>query len=399
MQTIDSPATPETLGPTAPALLPDPPASATALSAPRFYDLVVVRRVPEGEDGVALSLRVPDDLVQRFAFQPGQYVCVRSRIHGVEQRRTYSVCSTPRHLAQRKELVLGIRALPGGIFSTWATRSLRVGDVLQCTSPAGQFVSTRPRARHRVGIVAGAGITPVLSILASTLQEQAQSRFTLVYGNRTVDSIMFHDALQDLKDLYPHRLTLLHILSRQSQEVALLQGRIDAAKVHALMLGLLPLASLDEVFVCGPPAMMAATRQALTTAGLPAHKLHCERFGSQDDAPSGAYAHDERVAERAGSGAPAAGNTCTLTLLLDGKTHVLQVSPEQRLLDAALAAGLDLPYACRAGVCCACRAKVLNGAASMDRNYGLEPQEIAQGFVLACQARCHGDVSISYDER
>jgi ring-1,2-phenylacetyl-CoA epoxidase subunit PaaE len=265
----------------------------------------------------------------------------------------------------------------------------------------GRFVVQRPRAIHRVGFAAGSGITPILSILATTLEQQPESKFTLVYGNRNMHSVMFNEALQDLKDRYTNRLTLIHIFSRQAQEVGLLEGRIDADKVRALTASLLPVASMDEVFICGPEAMIETTEQALRQAGLDAAQIHTERFTSplleslSPEARQTAVANHKHAANQGASS-----QAMPLTVVLDGKSHALHIRPEQYVLDVALAAGLDLPYSCKGGVCCTCRAKVLQGQASMDKNFSLEPWETAQGFVLSCQARCTGEaLTISYDER
>ena len=223
---------------------------------PRFHDLTLARISPEAAGSVALSLTIPPHLRETFAFQPGQYLTLRATINGADVRRSYSICSTRSHLTEQHELVVGIRPMEGGVFSNWAAHELKVGDTLAVMPPDGRFVSKRPRALHRVGFAAGSGITPILSIMASSLEEQPDSKFTLIYGNRSMASVMFNESLQDLKDLYPDRLTLIHILSRQAQESDLLEGRIDADKVRAIIDALLPVGSMDEVFICGPEVMI-----------------------------------------------------------------------------------------------------------------------------------------------
>ena len=364
--------------------------------APRFHNLRVSRLIPEAAGSVAVALHVPDELRERFEFTPGQFVTLRASIDGADVRRSYSICSTRKHLAAHQEIVVGIRPMEGGVFSNWAAHQLQAGQSLAVMPPDGRFVSRRPRALHRVGFAAGSGITPILSIMTSALEEQPQSKFTLVYGNRSTGSAMFNEALQDLKDRYPQRLTLIYILSRQAQEVDLLQGRIDAGKVRSLMTTLLPAASMDEVFVCGPEAMIEATVQALRDGGVPATQIHSERFSSPvlDALPA-----DARQAELDRPRAQSTG-TVALTVVLDGKSHVLRMRPDQHVLDVALAQGLDLPYSCKGGVCCTCRAKVLDGSVQMDKNFTLEPWETQQGFVLSCQARPTSDsLTVSYDER
>ena len=240
----------------------------------RFHDLRIARISPEAAGSVAIAFNVPDDLLARFDFQPGQYLTLRSQINGADVRRSYSICSTHSHLKRRRELVVGIRPMEGGVFSNWAAHSLKAGDTLSVMPPEGRFVSKRPRALHRVAFAAGSGITPILSIMASTLEDQPESKFTLVYGNRSMNSVMFNEALQDLKDRFADRLTLIHILSRQAQEVDLLQGRIDAAKVQHIIDTLLPVASMDEVFICGPEVMMRYAIQALEKRGVSRDRIH-----------------------------------------------------------------------------------------------------------------------------
>ena len=249
-------------------------------AAPRFHELSVARVNPEAAGSVAITLAIPSELRETFAFQPGQFLTLRTQIDGQDVRRSYSICCAQSRLVRDGELEIGIRPMDGGVFSNWAATRLKPGDTLAVMPPDGRFTSKRPRALHRVGFAAGSGITPILSIMASTLEDQPNSKFTLVYGNRRMDSVMFNEALQDLKDRYPDRLTLIHVLSRQAQEVDLLQGRIDGDKVRAIIATLLPVGSMDEVFICGPEAMIEATESALLEAGVPRERVHTERFTS-----------------------------------------------------------------------------------------------------------------------
>lgn len=361
------------------------------MSTPQFHDLTIRRVSAEAAGAIAVTLAVPEELRQTFAFEPGQFLTLRATVQGQDLRRSYSICSPRSRLTQQGELEVGIRQVDGGAFSSWAVASLKAGDVLRVMPPDGRFVVKRPRALHRVGFAAGSGITPILSIMASTLEEQPASKFTLVYGNRRMSSVMFNEALQDLKDRYPDRLTLIHILSRQAQEVDLLQGRIDGAKVQAIIDALLPVGSMDEVFICGPEAMIDATQAALLAAGVPERQVHTERFstGAAPVAPS--------QAATAPKGPSAA---VQLAVIVDGKTHELGMAASDHVLDAALEAGLDLPYSCKGGVCCTCRGRVIEGRVHMDRNFTLEAWEMDKGFVLTCQARPLTDrVVVSYDER
>src|SRR5574343_2110337 len=245
----------------------------------RFHDLTISRVTPEAAGAVAISLAVPAELREAFDFAPGQFLTVRANIDGADVRRSYSI-SSPRSRLAQGELELGIRPVEGGVFSNWAASQLKAGDTLRVMPPEGRFTVQKQRAIHRVGFAAGSGITPILSILATTLEEQPESKFTLVYGNRRMDSVMFNEALQDLKDRYPSRLTLIHILSRQAQEVPLLEGRIDADKVRSIVATLLPARSMDEVFICGPEAMIEETEKTLLEAGVKADRIRTERFTS-----------------------------------------------------------------------------------------------------------------------
>ena len=368
---------------------------AQASTSPRFHDLPVSRVTPEAAGAIAISFAVPPALRESFNFEPGQFLTLRAQIGSEDVRRSYSICSDSARYRDSGELEVGIRPMQGGLFSNWAATAVKVGDVLPVMPPEGRFVSKRTRAIHRVGFAAGSGITPILSIIATSLQEQAGSKFTLVYGNRSMASVMFNEALQDLKDRYPDRLTLIHILSRQAQEVDLLQGRIDGAKVQALVAALLPANSMDEVFICGPEGMMEATERALLDCGVPARNIHTERFGSPfKDA---ALTHPRPSVQ---AQAAQAQGTIALNLTLDGKTHALHMRADEHVLEVALAAGLDLPYSCKAGVCCTCRARVTAGAVVMDRNFTLESWEVDKGFVLTCQARpTTEEISINFDDR
>ena len=360
-----------------------------------FHDLSIKRVNPEAAGAVAITFDIPAAQRDTFRFEPGQFLTLRARIGGQDVRRTYSISSPRSQLARRGELEVGIRPVEGGVFSNWAAAEIRAGDVMQVMPPDGRFTVKKQRAIHRVGFAAGSGITPILSIAATTLEEQPDSKFTLVYGNRRMASVMFNEALQDLKDRYAHRFTMVHILSRQAQEVDLLQGRIDADKVKALVDSLLPAASMDEVFICGPEAMITATETALLAAGVPASRVYTERFTTSAQQAAKVQADSDAKAR------PSATSKLTqLRVLLDGKHHDVAAREDELLLDAALNAGLDLPYSCKGGVCCTCRCKVVSGEVSMDKNFTLEADEVAKGFVLSCQARAlTPEVVLSYDER
>ena len=403
------------------------------MSTPHFHQLAIKRVSPEAAGALAITLAVPPDLRDVFAFKPGQFLTLRAAINGESVRRSYSICSSLQQFAKDHEIEVGVKPVADGVFSNWAVK-LQAGDALDVMPPEGRFTpkpATAPplpadpreaghagpaaslqgnagQARlnlaciHRVAFAAGSGITPVLSIIASTLQAGPDSRFTLVYANQRVNTIMFNEALQDLKDSYPARLTLIHVLSRQAQDVPLLGGRLDAAKVAELLKVLLPVAHIDEAFVCGPEGMIDATQQALLAAGLPKERIHTERFFSADAAASVNRNTINTIATYVEGTVATVKNDelFSLQVVLDGKTHAMAMGAQDKVLDVALAAGLDLPYACRGGVCCTCRARVLQGQVAMEKNFTLEQWEIDKGFVLTCQARpLTASVTVSFDER
>ena len=369
-----------------------------------FHPLPISRVTSEAAGAVAISFAIPPDLRALFAFTPGQFLTLKAQINGEPVRRSYSICSSTQHLADTHEIEVGIKPVECGVFSNWATR-LQAGDTLDVMLPDGRFTPRLSGAVHRVGWAAGSGITPLLSIIASTLAGEPDATFTLVYCNQRSSTILFNEALQDLKDRYPGRLSLIHLLSRQEQEVALFNGRLDAAKVSELLGSLIPAISIDETFICGPEAMIEACEQALLAAGVPKARIHAERFLSglpvANAMKSGATrAHKTRATGQNSLNNVAVSGPIQLTVQLDGKAHALRMFAHERVLDVALAAGLDLPYSCKGGVCCTCRAKVLEGQVAMEKNFTLEDWEVKKGFVLSCQARPLGNrLSISYDER
>ncbi len=363
------------------------------MSTPHFQQLTIKRVNPEAAGSVAVTFDIPPAARKAFHFEPGQYLTLRATVNGQDLRRSYSISSPRSRLAAAGELEIGIRQVAGGVFSNWAATSLKAGDTVNVMSPDGRFTVRKQRAIHRVGFAAGSGITPILSIVASTLEEQPGSKFTLVLGNRRMSSVMFNEALQDLKDRYLDRLTLIHILSSQAQEVDLLQGRITADKVRDIIAAFLPVASMDEVFICGPEAMIDTTEKTLVDAGVPASRVYTERFTSSTPVATAA-------AGATGQAASPTGKKTAITIVVDGKRHEITMGADDRILDVALNAGLDLPFSCRGGVCCTCRVKVMEGTVAMDKNFALEPWEMDQGFVLSCQAKPTSErLVVSYDER
>ena len=359
------------------------------MTTARFHPLAVkdVRR--ETADCVSLGLEVPSALAGRFRHSQGQYLNVRLRLGGEELRRSYSICSG----ADEGELRIAVKAVPEGKFSTWANRELKAGDTLEAMPPEGRFfVPLDPaNTKHYVAFAAGSGITPVLSLIKTTLAREPRSRFTLVYGNRALDSVIFNEALEDLKDQHLARLALYHVFSRDPQEIELFNGRLDRAKVAQFLRTLIPPSSIDEVFVCGPDPMMAAVQAELAAHGLAREHIHVERFGVPAPRP-GAVAAPKKVSSAGAS---------EVTVIVDGMRYRFELAPDgPSVLDAALKAGADLPYACKAGVCCTCRARLIEGEVRMDANYTLENEEIARGFRLGCQSHpITPTLTLDYDQR
>ena len=362
---------------------------------PHFHPLTIreIRREIQRENAGAVSLAfdVPSELRAAYTFTQGQFLTLRATVGGQDLRRSYSICSGVDEYLRCGELRVAIKAVGGGIFSNYVNQELKAGATLQVMTPDGRFFTPLDAAarKHYVAFAAGSGITPIMSLVKTTLGFEPNSRFTLIYGNQTVDTILFCEELEDLKNRYMSRFALHHVLSRADSDIELANGRIDAAKCAAF-LRLLPPNSIDEAFVCGPSGMIDTVEASLIAAGVPARHVHAERFGVPGVAPT------SQPTESADAGNPVAVN-----VVLDGKRYGLKLPRKGRnILDAALTAGLDLPYSCRSGVCCTCRAKLLEGQVTMEKNYTLEPWELAQGFILTCQAHPASDqVVLSFDER
>lgn len=362
------------------------------MATPEFHPLRIREVRPETADAVSVAFDVPPELREAYRFTQGQFVTLKAHIDGEETRRSYSICVGVTDYDRDGELRIGIKRVRGGRFSNFAFDTLQPGHTIDVMTPDGRFFThlNAENGKQYVAFAGGSGITPVLAIVKTTLEAEPRSTFALVYGNRSVDSIMFAETLEDLKNRFMNRFALYHVLSDDLQEVELFNGVLDEAKCAAFLETLLPANSIDEAFICGPAPMMDAAERALRDAGLAQEKIHVERFGSplpQAGVPPVEITENTRAAD--------------LEIVLDGKTRRLRLPYEGvSLLDVGLRAGLALPYACKGGVCCTCRAKVLEGEVKMDRNYTLEEQEIRDGFVLTCQ--CHPvseRVVVSYDER
>ncbi len=342
----------------------------------RFHSLTVANIRRETRDSASISFAVPENLQSAFAFVPGQYLTLRASIDGEDIRRSYSICSGP----DDGELRIGIKQVVGGAFSTFANENLKVGDTIDVMPPQGRFTPKPASAgRHVLGIAAGSGITPVLSIIRSILCREPASRVTLIYGNQTSQSVMFAEEIEDLKNRHLGRFAVAHVLSREAQDVAVLAGRITAEKLEALARGIVNLASVDEAFLCGPEGMVREAKAALLALGMVPERIMVELFTTS--APRKRYV------------APAISNTATeivsrITVTLDGKRYAFDLlEGDENLIDAAERNGIELPYSCKGGMCCTCRCKVESGAAKMVLNYSLEDWEMKAGFILGCQAR------------
>lgn len=352
----------------------------------RFHSLTVAEVRRETPEAVTVTLAVPEALKKDFAFLPGQYVTLRATIDGEDIRRSYSICAAPGEGTLR----VGVKKVAGGAFSTFVNEALKAGDAIEVMPPEGRFVLKSGAAgRHLLCLAAGSGITPILSIIAAALEADHTTRITLVYGNRTTRSVMFAEALEDLKNRHLGRLSLVHLLSREAQDVALLSGRVTGEKLKALAAGAIDISDVDEAFLCGPEGMVAEARAVLAELGVPAERIKAELF-----TPAAPRSREKHIAVE--TGAPVA----RVTVTLDGKRHEFDwLEGDGNVVDAAARAGLELPYSCHGGMCCTCRCRVVAGEAAMTTNYSLEYWELKEGFVLACQARPVGQgLALDFDQ-
>jgi ring-1,2-phenylacetyl-CoA epoxidase subunit PaaE len=357
-----------------------------------FHSLRVRAVQPDTAEAVVVTFDVPPELQPAFGFTQGQYLTLRKRIDGQDLRRSYSICAG----VDDGELRVGVRKVRGGVFSQWINEHLQPGDTVDVMAPQGCFfVPVEPQAqRHHLGIAGGSGITPILSIMKTVLAREPRSRFTLIYGNRSLKSTMFKEELEDLKDRYLTRLVLHHVFSDEHTDAPVNMGLMDRAKLGEFLRVLVPAATIDHAFVCGPFQMNDEAQAALLAAGVPEEQIHIERFGvaQQASAAVGAVVHEAK---------PGDAERSRVVIVRDGLRREIDFSRDQpSILDAASAAGLEVPFSCTSGVCGTCRAKVLEGDVRMERNFALGKQEVAAGFVLTCQAHPMTDrVVLSFDER
>ena len=354
--------------------------------APKFHRLRIADVRRETADCISLAFEVPAELADEYRFVQGQHLNLRAQLGGEEARRSYSILSG----VDDGELRVAIKKVPGGRFSVWANEALKTGDSIDVMTPEGRFFTPLDanHRKHYVAFAAGSGITPVLSLISTTLAREPRSRFTLVYGNRRAASVIGNEALWALKDKYLSRFTLFNVFSREEQEVELFNGRIDAAKVRAFVEQLIPAAGIDEAFVCGPASMIDEVESALAAAGVSRAHVHVERFGVPG-AATAAPVDDAEAAE------------AHITLVIDGVRREIEFHRGQHsILEAGRAAGIDLPFSCKGGMCSTCRARLVEGEVKMAKNYALEPHEVEAGFVLTCQSYPLTErVQISFDDR
>ena len=357
-----------------------------------FHPLTVRRIDPDTAEAVIVSFDVPADLRATFGFTQGQYLTLRHTIDGQDLRRSYSICAG----VDDGELRVGVRKVKGGVFSNWINSTLQPGDSLQVMAPQGRFfVPLDPSARrHHVGIAGGSGITPILSIMKTVLQREPHSRFTLVYGNRSLQSTMFKEELEDLKNKHMQRLVLHHVFSDEPTDSPLNMGLMNRDKLGEFLRSVVPADGIAHAYICGPFQMNDEAEAALLAAGVPEDRIHIERFGVAPQAgqPVGAVVHEAL---------PGDAEEARIVILRDGLRREITFRKQQpSILDAAAAAGLEVPFSCTSGVCGTCRAKLIEGEVRMERNFALDKAEVAAGFVLCCQAHPLTErVVLSFDDR
>lgn len=352
--------------------------------AVEFHPLRVSDVEPLTDDAVAVTFDVPDELADRFVYLPGQHVTVRAEIDGRDVRRSYSVCAN----ANRGVLRVGVKRLEGGAFSTWATSKLQPGETLEVMPPIGEFTITPdPTVAHRyAAIAAGSGITPVLSLITTTLESEPQSHWTLIFGNRGANSIMFLDEIQGLKDRYPDRFHLVHVLSREQPELDLYAGRIDRDKLERLFSTVIDVESIDRWFLCGPFDMVMTSREVIEGLGVDPDVIRDELFFAGPADPSHAVAPEEIE------------GSVALQVKLGGRSTATRMDPGMSVLDAALRVRSELPFSCKGGMCASCKARLTEGEVRMDKNYALIDSEVEAGYVLTCQAHpVTESVAVDYD--
>ncbi|MEV4312792.1 1,2-phenylacetyl-CoA epoxidase subunit PaaE [Actinocrispum sp. NPDC049592] len=350
---------------------------------PQFHTLTVASVARLTDDSVAVTFDVPDELASLYEFRPGQSLTLRRMVDGRDERRSYSICA----MAGERPRI-GVREVPGGVFSPWLVRSLKPGDTVEVLPPSGAFTPDLTRPARHVLLAAGSGITPVMSILGSVLRDPSATAVVL-YGNRRTNTVMFADELADLKDLYTTRMQLVHVLSREPREAELFTGRLDEPKLRTLLPLLVDAAEVDHWWLCGPFGMVTDARAVLAELGVPRERIHFELFYVEDVAPEPVH-HTEPGT---------VGPSSSVTVTLDGRSTTAVLPKDMTILEGAQRVRPDLPFACKGGVCGTCRAKVVGGKVHMRRNFALEDAEVEAGFVVTCQTVPVSDaVEVDFDQ-
>lgn len=356
----------------------------------QFYPLRVTDIKRDTRDSVIVTLEPPAEARGEFKFIQGQYLTFRRVFDGEEMRRSYSICAGVNDGALR----VGIKRVDGGWFSTFANEELKVGDMLEAMKPMGNFhAPLKPDERRAyLGFAGGSGITPMISLIKTVLEAEPKSTFTLVYGNRSTTAIMFREELEDLKNIYMGRLNIVHVLESEAAEIDLFSGRLDREKCDELFSRWVDVEDADLAFICGPEPMMLAVSEALKARGMDENTIKFELFSSAQPGK----ARKRKVS----ADAAAQGARCVATIILDGAARSFEMEKDaQSVLEAATAQNIDAPFACKAGVCSTCRAKLIEGEVEMEANYALEDYEVERGYILTCQSYPRTDkIVVDYDQ-
>ncbi len=352
---------------------------------PSFHQLRIKEIVRETNEAVSISFEIPSELINQFSYKSGQYLTLKANINGEDVRRSYSLCSSPFENTWK----VAIKAIENGKFSNYANETLKAGDVLEVMNPMGTFVLPEIiENKNFVFYAVGSGVTPVLSMLKTVLNDSKTANVTLFYGNKGFASIIFREEIEALKNKFMDRLRVVHILSRESVGNTIQKGRIDKEKSIQLIDAFMDVSSIDNVFVCGPKDMIFSVKDAFIEKGLNEKHIHFELFNTGDDVSK---IEVKKVEEEISS---------LVTVIVDGEVLEIPLkSNDVNILDAALNAGADLPFACKGGVCCTCKAKIIEGTAKMDVNYALEADEVEAGYILTCQSHPTSEkLIVSFDE-
>jgi ring-1,2-phenylacetyl-CoA epoxidase subunit PaaE len=360
------------------------------MSVPKFHALQIKDIRVETNDTVSIALAVPTELLADYTYEPGQYLTFKKEIDGQELRRSYSLCSAP----HQNEWRVAVKQVYEGKFSTYINQHLKIGDMLDTMTPMGHFTThASAEGKNYMGFASGSGITPIMSILKAVLQSNNANTFTLVYGNKNVASIIFKEEIESLKNIYIGRLQVVHVLSRERMDVELNYGRIDTEKCAQLFSRLIDINTIQEAFICGPEQMTLQVKDYLVANGMPAKNVKFELFGTGAGNAAKLKINNEPQSDL--------GPISRVSIKVDERTFEIDLAYNgENILDAALRNGADLPFACKGGVCCTCRAKITEGTVKMTVNYALEKEEVEQGFVLSCQAHpTSPHVTIDFDVR